>query len=739
MNGQRSKSVKKYLCLILIWGMCGLGTACGNAPWDSPNVGREPDLRYSVQFREIPDPDQALYESDIVEGHEDCRAVERERIYQGSCIYRFAAVMNDENSENFYYENVLQIFREDSWKWENIPLPQGVWEQERVIIANTLVGATEEGVFLRLTDYTGEEPQSYLGYLEGAEKKLVMKWPEGMEEALVCQDSERNIYFIDTFGGCVCAWDSGGKRQRQGSLDAHLRGGLCHPVTGDMLWYGVVDGKLLLWKDMGRPSVFDSFQEAAPYESALACGPDGTLYCADAQAIWVQENAPRQLFHFLDSGYIPQKLHSIRVEESGDILCYATLDETLCLMALHPLAEGETLEQQEIVLYGYCDTFLQQLITRFNRQNSRYHITVQDPAENPRAFMEIVAGKGPDLFFLSPLEAQEYAEKGYVREMEGTVEDPSLFLSAALENGKVNGVTYGIPCSCKLRSLVFSRKIAGDRQSWTVEEMMRTVRESGAETLYWYFSQDNACRIVLECGLYDNTNTAYIDWEKGESHLDGQPFRELLEFAKAYADRGNYDSSEIFPKLQSGEIAGIELHLWSPGQLDYADTFFSGEASYVGYPTDNGKKGVYVQADCLYVNQSTDSLEGIREFMRFMLTEESQSLCGTGGDTFIMPVRLSTVANLAEQERRRAQETESPRFHEDGYLRWQEDGLDQEQLETLEELFEQAQPYTFYAMGIEDIIYEELEPYFTDARSLEETVKILDNRVQLYLDERGTK
>ncbi len=42
--------------------------------------------------------------------------------------------------------------------------------------------------------------------------------------------------------------------------------------------------------------------------------------------------------------------------------------------------------------------------------------------------------------------------------------------------------------------------------------------------------------IVLFYGLYDNDNKDFIDWEAGESHLYEEPFRELSEFAREYAD-----------------------------------------------------------------------------------------------------------------------------------------------------------------------------------------------------------
>ena len=70
-------------------------------------------------------------------------------------------------------------------------------------------------------------------------------------------------------------------------------------------------------------------------------------------------------------------------------------------------------------------------------------------------------------------------------------------------------------------------------------------------------------------------------------------------------------------------------------------------------------------------------------------------------------------------------------------MTWQEDGLSQEQFETLEKLLEQAQPGKFNALELESILYEELEPYFAGDRSLEKAVEALHSRVQMYLNETG--
>ncbi len=52
-------------------------------------------------------------------------------------------------------------------------------------------------------------------------------------------------------------------------------------------------------------------------------------------------------------------------------------------------------------------------------------------------------------------------------------------------------------------------------------------------------------------------------------------------------------------------------------------------------------------------------------------------------------------------------------------------------------LLENAQPAKFYASAISGMVSEELAPYFAGDITAEEAAKKLDNRVQLYLDERA--
>ena len=67
---------------------------------------------------------------------------------------------------------------------------------------------------------------------------------------------------------------------------------------------------------------------------------------------------------------------------------------------------------------------------------------------------------------------------------------------------------------------------------------------------------------------------------------------------------------------------------------------------------------------------------------------------------------------------------------------WEENGLDEEQLQQFYDMLERARPFPAELEELQEIVNEELEQYFSGNRPLEETLRILDSRVQLYLDER---
>ena len=101
------------------------------------------------------------------------------------------------------------------------------------------------------------------------------------------------------------------------------------------------------------------------------------------------------------------------------------------------------------------------------------------------------------------------------------------------------------------------------------------------------------------------------------------------------------------------------------------------------------------------------------------------------GATAYLPVNLKTWDSLISVEKNR---NTLQKIDADGY-NYEYSGLTDEQVELLYFMLEHAQPDNFYAKDIQDIVEEELTPYFAGEKTAEEAVRILHNRVQLFLEE----
>lgn len=149
----------------------------------------------------------------------------------------------------------------------------------------------------------------------------------------------------------------------------------------------------------------------------------------------------------------------------------------------------------------------------------------------------------------------------------------------------------------------------------------------------------------------------------------------------------------------------------------------------MGYPSQKGG-GIYWSSDYyLVVNKETAHMDQIREYLISMYDFERQ--CNADG---------YTVRNDLMEELLKVDEYLSPPMLVYGkvnlvHIELKPDGTtwDQEYLE----LLNRAKPYRNMDPIIEGIIMEEVGAYFSGDRDVESAAAQIQNRVQLYLDERN--
>ncbi|MDE6675214.1 MAG: hypothetical protein K2K19_10460, partial [Acetatifactor sp.] len=78
-------------------------------------------------------------------------------------------------------EDCLQVFREDTWNWEQILLSDMEWIEGSYTGANRLAGVEEDGFLFDVTEFTTDEKKEYLGYYDRTETEILLPSPEGIE------------------------------------------------------------------------------------------------------------------------------------------------------------------------------------------------------------------------------------------------------------------------------------------------------------------------------------------------------------------------------------------------------------------------------------------------------------------------------------------------------------------------------------------------------------------------------
>ncbi|MDE5746416.1 MAG: extracellular solute-binding protein, partial [Acetatifactor sp.] len=568
----------------------------------------------------------------------------------------------------------------------------------------------------------------------------LLEMPIELGNALWHQEGEQ-IWALSGEGKTLTVFDKTGQQQSSQNLTGKVMGVLENPQNGETVWYGFEQNELVLWDKPGGQVQARITDQISQYKDfGIAYSPSGELLLADTSRTWIYDGETfQEVFSFLEHDYSPDELYGIGFQEEGILSILARQDGQQCLLTVEIDSAANMAEKQEIlIVINNRNSALEKLAARYNRESGEYRVKIVSAMEEsePEAYrqrvqMEMVAGKGPDLLGDWTVNISECVTQGYLVPLDEAVEDRSPFLESAFATGEMNGQLYGIPYVCYPYFLTVSPKLK-DADSWTLDQMYQAVRNSSVEILE---ADADGVDIVMACGLHDEDNTAFIDWEKGESHLTEEPFLELMAFAKEYADKGGYPPSEVGERLADGRIAGINIVLSSPEMLHRARACFDGEAACIGYPRETGN-GIYMETMRLYLNRNAGNREGAIDFLRYLVSEEGQRQYMEYGykSWELLPVRRSLLQEVLDRYQQNV--TDPPAQSRDSHgISYAHDKLDEEQIETFWRVLDNAVPAAFKSDDIWSMVDEELQPYFNNARSAEDAAAALHSRVQIYLDE----
>lgn len=422
-----------------------------------------------------------------------------------------------------------------------------------------------------------------------------------------------------------------------------------------------------------------------------------------------------------------------------------------------------SLPQKEEITIGVLTSSqdLQAAAVNFNKKNEKYRIQIKEYIDRnnwtetswqdgiTRLNNDITSKNCPDLLDLSGLNIKQLVSKGVLEDLRPFLAESSAiseddFLKSVLDGYTMDGILTCIPNQFSIQSVVGRTSQVGDKMGWTLEQLIAMADENPDAEILPYASKAEMLRY---CISYNQD--LFIDWSKGECHFDSEEFKTVLEYANRFPLEVQWNEGDkSFPrKIQDGEVLLNTVYLSDSSELQVNEAMFGEEITFIGYPTVDGSAGNFLFGEnCFGIAAKSSNKEGAWEFVESLLGKTENSRHSWG-----FPSRQDMLDEMFAEEMKAEyavdengetllDENGAPIVisnHSYGWDDWECDifPATQEQVDLLKEVIASAKVSSQGSDEIMNIIMEETEGYFQGQKTVDEVMKVIQSRVQIYVSE----
>lgn len=428
-----------------------------------------------------------------------------------------------------------------------------------------------------------------------------------------------------------------------------------------------------------------------------------------------------ELFLWMDSdinGYCVTNLYLL---EDGR-LC-ATVEDWMNddrgIVALERTKAEQAPKREELVLAtvdGGSD--LATMAVKFNRGNSRYHLTVKSYESLTDLYNAILIKEPMDLIDLSGINVQKLANRGLFEDLTSYVDQSKVFGRSDFVNGILDAYTVdntlvGIPAEFMIRTVVGNGGQMDNKAGLTLDELYSIENRNPRAKAFDGVTKEE----ILQYLMMFNED-AFIDWDTGICHFDTEEFKSLLEYVSQFPDSvaSGREEESLSSKIKKGEVLFAVAELYPSILRDYVK-MFGGDAACVGFPTTDGKGGhLLISSDAYAIATVSEHKESAWQFIEETLTQEKK------GELYVE--LWFTYPSL------------NKKLNEKAEAAIKKDEVTWDDVNMVLKLVQDATPF----FSVEDdiiikIINEEAGAYYSGQKGIDDVVSVIQNRIQLYVNE----
>ena len=284
-------------------------------------------------------------------------------------------------------------------------------------------------------------------------------------------------------------------------------------------------------------------------------------------------------------------------------------------------------------------------IIKFNRNNPTYRIELKDYSEYnteedysaglTKLTTEILAGNVPDIIDLGGLPLEQFAGKGLLADLYPLLESDSelsrdAIFPSVLTALEQDGHLYRTASSFGINTVVGAASIVGDTPGWTLADFKAALAQmpEGCTPFDESMTRDIIMQQMLAMEM-DNL----IDWNTGKCYFDSPAFRDILEFSAQFPEIYEWPEDYVWTeeddapnRIASGKQMLMRMTLSDFESYQMYSAMFGGDATFIGYPVSEGVGNALTLDGSGYAISSKCAVpEAAWQFVREFFTESYQT------------------------------------------------------------------------------------------------------------------
>jgi hypothetical protein len=326
---------------------------------------------------------------------------------------------------------------------------------------------------------------------------------------------------------------------------------------------------------------------------------------------------------------------------------------------------------------------------------------------------EIASGDAPDIFAFGSYTFGDAENSGAFLDLNECLNNDPDFcredivpsLLSALDN---NGKLYWLPSSFEVNTFTAPESIVGEKTSLTMLEAEEYAKKMGVDSVFpkWM------TRKTLLGWVRAYATSTFVNKSKGTCNFECQSFKDLLEMCK----RQRLEDSP-FPDEYNGSLLTLAplSNFVIVSQLSE-----TGDYSYVGFPADSG--GSYFCYGIRFgINAKSADSGGAWEFIKEVFSDENQEAV-TG---------FPTISSVFEKDCSLALDGELDTVMASAIK------LSESDVSKLRKLIAGTTKIDDRNSTICNIVYDDSLLYLSDVKTVDETARLIQSQVSIYLAENG--